>query len=159
MIQIVIDSDQVDKLEADLKRFGRDAPEVFNKILSTVSSSYRGYVRSNYLSGQMLHRVTGRLWQSMKYKKSRNKRHQYIISGQPKLANIYEYPGGTIIEPVKKKWLRWIDAHGIERFSKRVRVIQRPFMSMSAARYNFGSAFDASCTKVIDKELKKRGIG
>jgi hypothetical protein len=113
------------------------------------------------------------LWKSMRYKKARGKKHEYIISAVPKLANIYEHMGGANIVPKTAKILafpvkRTIDtsragwwrglARGEVIFARRVHLASKPFMTLSSAWFNFGGAFDTAFDKVIEKELKKRGL-
>jgi hypothetical protein len=156
-IQVSIDID-AEELTATLKQFGHDAPGIFDKMLASTSAAYRLYVRKNFLSGQMLARRTGTLQASMRYKKMKGKNHTYEISPQPKLGNIYEHMGGADIVPKTKKILFWRDQAGEPHFARHVHLAPRPFMTVSSAWYNFGSAFDTAMAKVMDKELKKRGM-
>jgi hypothetical protein len=156
-IEITIDVDDT-SLQATLKAFGRDAPGILDKILANTSAAYRLYVRRNFLSGQMLAKLTGQLQKSMRYKKARGKKHEYIISAQPKLANIYEHAGGVNIVPKAKKILFWRDGAGEPHFARSVHLASRPFMTRSSSAFNFAGAFDTAVDRVIDKELKKRGL-
>jgi len=171
-IEISIDIDD-ETVQSALNAFGRDAPGILDKVLANTSAAYRYYVRRNYLSGQMLARRTGFLQKSMRYKKARGKKHEYIISAVPKLANIYEHMGGANIVPKAKRilafpvnpsvdtskagWWRSLYRKDII-FARRVHLAARPFMTSSSYRFNFGGAFDTAFDKVIEKELKKRGL-
>lgn len=172
-LEVTIDVDD-EALQATLKDFGRDAPGILDKCLANTSAAYRYYVRRNFLSGQMLAKRTGFLQKSLRYKKARNAKHEYIISAIPKLANIYEHAGGANIVPSAKRilafpvdptvdtgragWWRGL-GKGKVIFARKVHLDSKPFMTRSASSFNFAAAFDRAFDKVIEKELKKRGWG
>jgi hypothetical protein len=171
-IEVSIDI-EAETVTSMLNAFGRDAPGILDKTLANTSAAYRRYLRSNFLSGQMLAERTGFLKKSVRYKKARGKKHEYIISAVPKLANIYEHAGGSDIVPSAKRILAfpanpsidtskpgwWLGlGKGEVIFARNIHHASRPFMTRSSSSFNFAAAFDTAFDKVIEKELKKRGF-
>jgi hypothetical protein len=151
-----------DQVSLGLERFGREAGNMLDAALRDTARRYKGFVRDRYLSGGMLHRRTGKLWKDMRHGKARGKQHDFIISSQPKLANIYGHAGGADIRPKEKKWLRWATEAGgfglTWHFSKYVHLAERPFMNASAAAYDFGGQFTRSGEAAIEKAIKRDNL-
>jgi len=153
-IKITIEEEFTRKLD----QLGADAPKVLDRILTVTGAKYRDFVRRNYISGQMLNRQSGKLWKSVLSRRLRNSRHVVLISGQPKLSNIYEHPGGAVIQPKNAKALRFEVGGKVVFTRKPVRLAWRPFMSQSADSFPFGSTFEVVAERTFAKEFEKRGI-
>lgn len=151
-----------DPVSAQLKALGDDAPHVLDRSLSKTGTFYRAFVRRNYLSGQMLHRRSGKLYKSMWVKKMRGRQHDYLISAQPRLSNIYEQ--GAVITPKTGRVLRFIGltrggmAQGWVFTRRTVFLAPRRFMSQSAAVYPFQVTFGIAAESEIQKAIKQRGL-
>ena len=153
-----------DKVTAQIKQFGENAGNVLDIILRGLSRNFRNHLRKNELSGQMLHRRTGELQESVHHGKLRGRKHVFMVSAMPKLANIYEHLGGALIKAKKAKLLRWYgaDAIGINfgpRFAKQVKLPHRPFWTHGVATFDFDGMFAKLAEKVIAKEIKRQGLG
>ncbi|RPH37789.1 MAG: hypothetical protein EHM91_14600 [Planctomycetota bacterium] len=153
-----------DPVSEKLKLFGDDAPKVLDRAISKTGSFYRAFVRRNYLSGQMLRRRTGRLYQSMRVRKMRGKKHSYWISGQPRLSNIYDRTGETVIRPKSGGVLRFMGTtHGgmgqVWVFTRRpVYLRPRRFITESSAVYPFQPTFGTAAESEIKKEMRRRNL-
>jgi len=145
-----------EQLISDLKRFGSDFPKVLNTMLRYSANKFRSHVKKKYLSGQMLGKRTGKTQKDIKVKRIRGRLHAYIVP-QPRLANIYEHHGGAIIKPKTKKSLRF-QIGGKEVHAKQVQLRRRPFWSMGIATFNFNRSTDEAVSKILDRELRKRGF-
>jgi hypothetical protein len=106
----------------------------------------------------MLGRRSGKTWRSVLAQKLRKARHVVLVSGQPKLSNIYEHAGGAMITPRNGGVLRFEAGGQIVHTRRPVRLARRPFMSDSAAAFAFGSTFITAAEKTFASEFKKRGI-
>ncbi len=155
MISIVMTVE--DEASAGLQAFEEHFPGTLDAALRGTALDFRNRVRKNYLSGQMLARRTGRLWQSIHHGKSRRATHDFIISSHPQLANIYSHPGGANIVPDTKKALRWSTPNGYV-FSKHSHLAEKPFMRTAVQAFDFGGQFKKSADKAIEKAKKKAGL-
>ncbi len=152
-----------DKVTDQIKRFGENAGDVLDIILRGLSRNFRNHLRKNELSGQMLRRRTGELQESVHHGKLRGRKHVFMISAMPKLANIYEHTGGAIIKAKKAKMLRWYGegAMGFDfgpRFAKQVKLPYRPFWTHGVASFDFNGGFVKVADKVLAKEIKRQGL-
>jgi hypothetical protein len=118
-----------DSVSKQLSQFGAEAPRALDNVLKEVANKYKQYVIRNFLSGQMLPRRTGGTQKSLKAVKSRKYPHTYWIYSPA--ANLWEF------------------------FKKRPR---RPFMSASAATFDFDDELTRATDKVVGRELRKRGL-
>lgn len=147
-----------DEFTAKLDRLGSDAGKILDNMLRVTGAKYRDYVRRRYLSGQLLKRRTGQLWTSVLSQKLRKAKHTVLVSGAPKLSNIYEYPGGVTIAPRAGGVLRF-EANGeIVYTRKPIRLAQRPFMSLSSRSFPFAPTFEEVGERTFAREFEKRGI-
>lgn len=166
-----------DGITQPLERFGAAAPKMLDLILKTAGYRYRAFLRKNYLSGQMLAQQTGQLAGSIVVGKKKGSAHVFLVGSKKivskqdfgglvirrsygdgvKLSNIFEHAGGYTITPKTAKALVFSTPEGLV-FTKRVQGRERPFMSASAAAFNWGAAFDSSTEQVIARELKKLGL-
>lgn len=157
-VQVTISGDE--ELITDFKRFGQDFPKVLNSMLRYSANRFIAHVRKNYLSGQMLKASRGgKLWKSLRVRKTRGRQHSYVVLG-PLLSNIYEHPGGVTIKPKGKKSLGWGGSKGGKQpiHAKEVHLVRRPFMSAAQNTFNFNQATNEAISKIMDRELKKRGF-
>ena len=158
-VQVTIAGD--DELIADLKRFGQDFPKILNSMLRYSANKFIAHVRKNYLSGQMLKASRGgKLWKELKVSKTRGGRpHSYVVLG-PRLSKIYEHPGGAVIKPKGKKSLAWGGPRGGKQpiHAQKVHLARRPFMSAAQNTFNFDQATNEAISKILDRELRRRGF-
>lgn len=146
------------ELERDLKRFGRDFPKVMNSMLRYAGNKFVKHARE--VAGRFLSvRRNGKLWRSLRVRKTRGRSNSYIVLG-PRLANIFEHPGGATITPKKKQSLAWGGAPGARQphHAKRVHLDPRPFLTTAQNTFNFEQATNEAISKIMDRELKKRGF-
>lgn len=118
-----------DSISKQLQQFGAEAPKLLDNVLKETAGKFKQYIVRNYLSGQMLPRVTGGTQKSLKAVKSKKYPHTYWVYSPA--ANLWEY------------------------FKKRKR---RPFMSTSAASFDFDGELTRATDKTVTKELRKRGL-
>ncbi|MFH1730129.1 MAG: hypothetical protein ABIF82_00580 [Planctomycetota bacterium] len=119
-----------DYVSPGLRRIERDMPKIEDVVLGSVAKDYRDFVRSRYLSGQLLKR--GKPWEAMTFKRMR-RGHWKVGPGRFNALAIFE-TGGVIV-PRKRKVLRFYDDSGEPVFRRQVRIPRRPFMSASLAAY------------------------
>jgi hypothetical protein len=170
-----------DGLTEPLEAFGKFAPRMLDGVLKTTGLKYRSFLRKQYLGGQMLYSRPniGPLWASLYVGRKKGAKHVFVIgtkkttittvvgmgkvkrifSGAVALANIYEHSGGYVIEPKNQKCLVFKNKNGDTVFTKRVVGQERPFMSSSAAAFNWAEALDKSADRVIGEKLKQLGFG
>jgi hypothetical protein len=153
MITIVMTVE--DEASAGLKAFEEHFPGTLDASLRGTALAFRNHVRKNYLSGQMLNRITGDLWKSIHHGKSRRATHDFIISSHPQLANIYSHPGGANIAPSNAKALRWWKIGEGYHFSKHSHLAEKPFMRTAVQAFDFGAQFKKSADRAIEKAIKK----
>lgn len=58
---------RIEIAEQGIKQFGDDLPDIANLITNAIASEYAEYVKSNYLSGQVLQAITGETRDSVKF--------------------------------------------------------------------------------------------
>jgi hypothetical protein len=164
-IQVVVSG----TLEEDMAKFGDTAPKLVDRVIRIVAYRFRKDLRKNYLSGQYLDKRSGDLQRSMVVGRKRGAKFVYLVGSKGikdkktgmvsvssvKLANIYEHAGGYTIEPVNKKVLCFTAADGSLVFTRRVHGQAKPFMSDSAKRFDWNTAFQKTEAEVIGKELRK----
>lgn len=153
-VRITLEEEMTGKLD----RLGGDAGKVLDRILRSTGARYRDYVRRGYLSGQMLGRRTGTLWRSVLAQKLRQVQHTVLVSGQPKLSNIYEHAGGALIVPRRGGVLRFEVGGKVVYTRRPIRLRQRPFITASSGTFDFGGAFGIAAEKTFAEEFRKRGI-
>jgi len=173
-LSVVVTDGVSDRLHA----FGRAAPSMMDRILRMVGSQYRAELKKNYLSGQMLGRVSGDLVRSLYVGRAKGRKHVYVVgqkaiksrqdfggvairrsdSSRLKLANIYEHAGGYTIAPKEKKALMFVASDGTIVFTKRVVGRARPFMSASARAFNWTQAFARTTDRIVIDESGKIGL-
>lgn len=150
-IRIQIQDEVTQRLEA----FGKNAGTILDRALLATGYRYRSFIKSNYLSGQMLRKRTGAAQRSISVRLS--KRAYHLVNIYTPLANIYEH--GAVIRPKQRLVLRF-PAEGGFVFSRRPIVLRRrPFMSYSEHAFNFQEAFNRSAEEEIAKGLAKYGLG
>lgn len=157
-VQVTISGD--DELITDLKRFGQNFPNILNSMLRYSANKFIAYVRTHYLSGQMLKASRGgKLWKDLKVRKTRGRQHSYVVLG-PRLSHIYEHPGGAVIKPKRKKSVAWGGPRGGKQpiHAKEVHLARRPFMSAAQNTFNFDQATNEAISKIMDRELRKYGF-
>jgi len=118
-----------DSVSKGLSQFGAEAPRMLDSVLKEIAAKFKQFIISHFLSGQMLPRVTGGTQKSVKASKSRKYPHTYWI-----------------YSPAASLW---------EFFKKRPR---RPFMSASAGSFDFDGELTRATDKVVERELRKRGL-
>lgn len=133
MIYVTIGQKGADELAAKLRQFGLNTPAVLDRILRYTATTFAGSVRSRYLSGQDLGRVTGDTARLLKARKMRKKPHDFFVSGYP-LANIYE------------------------RGSATRSGLLRPYMTKATHAFDADSAIEAKADQEIRKEIRARGL-
>lgn len=147
-----------DEYTKKLDQLGSDAGKILDRVLRVTGAKYRDFVRRGYLSGQMLGRRSGKLWRSVLAQKLRRQKHVVLVSGQPRLSNIYEHLGGAVIAPRSGGVLRF-EANGKIIFTRKpIRLPWRPFMSESSGAFPFGSTFETVAEKTFAVEFKNRGL-
>ena len=142
-----------DYVSPGLRRIERDMPKIEDVVLGSVAKDYRDFVRSRYLSGQLLKR--GKPWEAMTFKRVR-RGHWRVGPGRFNALAIFET--GGVIRPkaaqtiYARRWrttqtrraigvttarrvLRFYDEGGQPVFRQQVRIPRRPFMSASLAAY------------------------
>lgn len=179
-MEIVINTD-AEVLEKRLLLFGRDAPEMLDRVLAFTGRDYASFTRKGYLSGQMLGRRSGKTYRTFAPKKSRRATHQYYVFSA--IANIFEHAGGVDIYPRgagrtssgvdsrgrhSARWaghvlrganvLFWRDVSGAPHTARHVHLAQRPFITASVGAFSWAGSFDRGTEEVFGKELKKRGL-
>jgi hypothetical protein len=147
-----------DEFTHKLDQLGADAGKILDRILRVTGAKYRDFIRRGYLSGQMLGRRSGTLWRSVLAQKLRRSRHTVLVSGQPKLSNIYEHLGGALIKPRDGGVLKFEIDGKIVFTRKPIQLHRRPFMSDSSSSFPFGSTFETAAEKTFADEFQKRGI-
>lgn len=156
-VQVTITGDE--QYVRHMKRFGSDFPRILNSMLRYAANKFIGHARTT--AGRYLKmRRGGKLWKSIRVRTTRDRRpHSYIVLGPP-LANIYEHPGGATIRPATKKSVAWGGPRGgpHPHHAKAVHLDRRPFMSAAQDSFNFDGATEEAITKIMDRELKKRGF-
>jgi hypothetical protein len=118
-----------DSVSKQLSQFGAEAPRILDSVLKEVAAKFKQFIIRNFLSGQMLPRVTGGTQKSLRAVKSRKYPHTCWIYSPA--ANLWEF------------------------FKKRER---RPFMSASAGSFDFNGELTRVTDKVVEGELRKRGL-
>lgn len=166
-----------DNVTEPLERFGKAMPAYLDKVLRLVGSQYRANLKKNYLAGQVIGRQSGDLVRSIYVGRARGRRHVYVVgqkavvkrtnlgvvtvvrrsSDRVKLANIYEHPGGYVIEPKTAKVLVF-EKDGKIVFTKRVRGRDRPFMSASSRNFPWDTAFEKTTDEVVLEAMKEAGV-
>jgi hypothetical protein len=162
---IVVTISMEDYASTGLAAFGKDAASgMLDASLRYTARGYKRYVERSYLSGQMLHRRTGRLIKDLHYGKTRGRKHDFLISSNPRLANIYGHPGGADIKPSKGKVLRWArtgvssEFGKIWHFAKYVHLAERPFMTASAQSFDFSGEFQRQAAVQIQKTIERNKL-
>jgi hypothetical protein len=153
-VRVVTVNDE--ELIRDLKQFERDFPKVLDSVLRYEANKFVSHVRKNYLSGQMLRKRSGKTQKDVKVRRTKGRQHSFVVLG-PRLSHIYEHPGGANIKPKTKKALRFT-VGGKDIYAKRVHLARKPFMSTAAGTFNFDGAISEAESKIVDRELKKRGF-
>lgn len=168
-----------DGLTEPLEKFGKRAPKMLDSVLLSVGYKYRAFIRRDFIAGQMLYSRPGigPLWMSLFSGRAKGKKHVAIVGAKKTtttsdmggflvrktfeashLGNIFEHAGGYTIVPKKKKYLTFqIDGKWIR--VPEIKGKQRPFMSASAAAFNWAAEMDASAEKMAAREMKKAGLG
>jgi hypothetical protein len=147
-----------DEITGKLDKLGADAGKILDRILRVTGAKYRDYVRRGYLSGQMLGRRSSALWRSVLAQKLRRAKHTVLVSGQPKLSNIYEHMGGATIVPRAGGVLRF-EVDGKVVFTRKpIRLPYRPFITESSHAFPFGSTFEQVAERTFEREFADRGI-
>jgi len=144
-----------DQVSPALKKLIADMPKVIDHILRVMGEDYMGYVKSRYLSGQVLKKVTGELIGRYKIKKERKNVYS-VYPGTLGYVNIFER--GGIIRPKEKKVLRFY-IQGKPVFAKQVYIRPRPFIGPSAKDYASSGKGMRKARQIIDMEITKRGLG
>lgn len=147
-----------DEITAKLDKLGGDAGKILDRILKVTGAKYRDYVRRQYLSGQMLGKRTAKLWRSVLAQKLRRANHTVLVSGQPKLSNIYEHLGGATIVPRSGGVLRFEVDGKIVFTRKPIRLPYRPFITESSHAFPFGGTFVQVAERTFEREFADRGI-
>ena len=150
MLSISLD----DQVSPALKKLITDMPKVIDLILRVMSEDYMGHVKSRYLSGQVLKKVTGELVGRYKIKKERKNVYS-VYPGTLGYVNIFEK--GGIIRPKKAKVLRFY-IQGKPVFAKEVYIRPRPFIGKSARDYAASGKGTRKASQIIDMELTKRRL-
>ncbi len=133
MIYVTITQQGADELAAKLRQFGLNTPAVLDRVLRYTATMYAGFVRSHYLSGFMLDRITGETAKLLVARKMRKKQHDFFVSGYP-LSNIFE------------------------RGSSKRKGLLRPYMTRSVHAFDSEGAIRAKADAEIRKEIKARGL-
>jgi hypothetical protein len=163
---IFVHLEGLDEVREGLESYGKDANKLLGRILYRVAVKFRSYVRNNYLSGQVLRRITGKLWQNMTVWKSKRAKNTYVIGaravpsgpGFVGLANIYSHAGGANIVPRNAKVLHWKSDSGKDIFRPAAHLDYRPFMKMAADSFPFDATIGSIANQVIMQENAKRGL-
>jgi hypothetical protein len=157
MMEIKIDVK--DTLGPWFKTLERDVEDkILMKSIKNVAYRYRAIVRKNYLSGQILGKRKGDVFNSIKVtvKKASN---TAFIRSTAILQNIYDYAPGATIRPKYKKILKFVLPDGSTIFAKEVHLRPRPYMAISSAAYPFNSDLKSEADKQIwlymQKELQR----
>lgn len=167
---MVVDVKVTGDLEAAFAKLGGGhAVKLADKTVRIVAYRYRKFIRTNFLSGQMLGEQSGILKQSIVAGRKRGQKLVYLVGSRGvkdtqgaftaagvKLANIYEHKGGYVITPKDKKALAMvIIGAGRITFAKSAQGKERPFMSTSAREFDWRTAFARTEEEVIGKEIKR----
>jgi len=147
-----------DEITAKLDKLGADAGKILDRILRVTGAKYRDFVRRSYLSGQMLGRRSSKLWRSVLAQKLRRAKHTVLVSGAPRLSNIYEHMGGAVIMPRVGGVLRFETDGRVVFTRKPIRLPYRPFMTESSHAFPFGGTFEQVAERTFEREFADRGI-
>lgn len=144
------------KLEDDAVRklldLEKAAPGTINKIAVRLVVAFKGVLRDDFMSGQILGERTGTA--------KKNIFDNYVRKGTyhlpaPRLANIFE--GGAVISPRKGKAIRFVTPSGDVVYARgRISVERRPFWSMGWNSFVAGSYAKRIVTEFIDKYWTRR---
>ncbi len=144
-----------DPVSQPLEAFMKDQPRVLDTTVLRTGNSFAKFVRTGYLSGQMLRMRTGKSSRGMKARKLRGQPHAYRV--WTRVANLFERGGE--IKPREHSALRFQTPEGTVVFTRRpVALSPRPFLSQAVSVFDFQSTFVKAAEEEIAKAAKKRGL-
>jgi hypothetical protein len=171
-----------EEVMAELKRFGADAPKIFDRILLRVANLFARFIVVQFLSGQALKRRTGRTQRHMLERSVRVAKdvpHAVDIL-RPPLASIYESRGPIEIKVKAGGWterrrikggitkitkyreakaLRFYDRSGKAVFTRKpVTLKPRAFWTAAIRRFNFEGVFAREADAEMQEEIARRGL-
>jgi hypothetical protein len=164
MIRVTIDN--LNEARYSLQSFGKAADRMLNRVLIDVAREYKKFVIRNFLSGQYLGQKTGKTKDSMIAYRGRGEKNTVYVGSRLQnrgvqfvnLAHIYEHNGGADPRPTKAKVLHFIGDDGKDVFIKHAHLPQKAFIGDSSRQFPFNSQLESSADKIIEKEIKSRGL-
>ncbi len=132
----------------------QDSKAFSNSSAEAMAMGYKWFVRSNYISGQVLKVVTGELLKQYKYKKIKTGNFQ-VYPGS--LNYISSFQTGEVITPNRGSVLRWF-VDGIPFFRTSVVLPKRPFVDKSFNAYVGSGKALARASAVVKSMLRDRGF-
>lgn len=133
-----------------LQDYARKGENMALKLLRKIATSYKGFIKKNYLKGQYLNRRSGKAIKKLRAKKTG--KMEYTISEGGGIANIYEHAGGVFIRPKEKRALYFKALDGSDVFIRgEVHLKQRPFISDSFHSFNFNTAMEKASEDMIER--------
>jgi hypothetical protein len=143
------------KIEKMVDRIIGDKKLIENASAEAAALQYKWKVRRDYLSGQVLRKRTGWLWEQWRYKKIGHARF-WVYPGQAGFVSFLQR-GGTIT-PNRKKALRFVTEDGRIVFTTKVSLRAYPFINDSFTRYTRGGEMMRYVEKIIVRMLTERGV-
>lgn len=141
-----------DPVSPKLDKLSKDTPEIHDASLGKIAESYRDYVRTDYLRGQML--GFGAPYKAMKFRR-RRQGLWWVYPGRFNALAVFET--GRTIRPNKASILRFWDGERMI-FAHQVTMPRLPFISTSLRSFMARGQDTETGSKWFWRELDKRGL-